>query len=208
LLTIKPQPFNSLWVSAQSLQELGETFIRFQEYYESPNPDFHGKPFTLGSVKSYYSIKYGGDTYSDMWVGFNFPSSILQPFFNGLFDPLTEHEQEFLRLVKYRTDSYYIIGAQSRSVLRHELAHSMYSYCEDYRIEIDALIQKNKRKFGKVIQYMVGEGYSKKVVSDEIQAYVTDNDNHFILDNLDPILINSVNNIYQKHRRRCSNNEQ
>jgi hypothetical protein len=37
MLKIKKQPYNSVWITADSQKELGETFIRFQEYYESPH---------------------------------------------------------------------------------------------------------------------------------------------------------------------------
>jgi hypothetical protein len=61
MLTIKKQPFNSVWIKASSQKELGNTFIRFQEHYESPNPDFRNKIFTLGQARQWYSITYGGD---------------------------------------------------------------------------------------------------------------------------------------------------
>ena len=35
-LKIKKKPFNSVWICADSQEELGNTFMRFQEYYESP----------------------------------------------------------------------------------------------------------------------------------------------------------------------------
>lgn len=202
MLTIKSQPYNSVWVSASSQKELGETFIRFQEYYESPNPDFYNKIFTLGSVKHWYSIQYGADVYSDMWVGFNFPSSVLEPFKQGLFDPLTEEEKILLNLLKYRNDDYYIIGAQNKSVLRHELSHAMYGFSKKYREEIDQFIEDYRYKFKKIKQHILEKGYHKDVVNDEIQAYVTDNDDTFILNNLDPELISGINKIYIRNKKK------
>ena len=50
MLKIKKQPYDSVWISADSQKELGETFIRFQEYYENPSRKFRNKIFTLGDI--------------------------------------------------------------------------------------------------------------------------------------------------------------
>lgn len=200
MLKLKKQPYNSIWISADSQRELGETFIRFQEYYESANEHFRGNTFTLGAIKHWYSLEYGGDVYSDTWVGFNFPSSVLQPFKHGLFDPLTALENELLSLVKYRNDDYYIIGAQNKSTLRHELCHAMYGFSDKYRAEIDKFIGKHNSKFKKVKKYILDKGYHADVLNDELQAYITDNDDPFIVNNLDAELISGINKIYQKYK--------
>jgi len=205
MLKLKKQPYNSVWISADSQRELGETFIRFQEYYESANLDFQGKIFTLGAVKHWYSVEYGGDLYSDTWVGFNFPSTVLIPFKHGLFDPLTEQEIELLHLLRYRNDSFYIIGAQNKSTLRHELCHAMYGYSPKYKQEIDKFIQKNESRFRKIRKYILDKGYTKEVVNDEMQAYITDNDDSYILNNLDAELISGINKIYQRYKKHDLN---
>ena len=144
MISCKKQPYNSVWICADSQEELGRTFIRFQEYYESPNPEFKGKIFTLGMVRQWYSIKYGADTYHHDWTGFNFPSKVLIPFKQGLFDPLTTEETELLNLFKYRNDHFYIMGAQNVETLRHELSHALYDSNIKYKttliyfLEIDS----------------------------------------------------------------------
>jgi hypothetical protein len=201
MLKIKKQPYNSVWISADTQKELGETFIRFQEYYESPSKRFRNKIFTLGSIKNYYSLQYGADLYSDLWIGFNFPSSVLVPFKQGLFDPLTSQEKELLGFLKYRNDNFYIIGAQNNSTLRHELSHAMYGYDPRYKNEIDNYISKNKKGFSKVSKYIIKKGYDKSVLNDELQAYITDNDDDFIRNNLDANLINEIFYIYKRYRK-------
>ncbi len=205
MLKLKKQPYNSVWISADSQTELGETFIRFQEYYESDNPEFRNQVFTLGSVKHYYSKEYGSDLYSDTWVGFNFPSSVLIPFKQGLFDPLTNYETVLLEALKYRNDNFYIIGAQNKSTLRHELCHAMYGYSIKYKNEIDKFITKNQSRFKKVSKYILDKGYTKDVLKDELQAYITDNDDTFILNNLDAQLIAGINKIYQRYKKHDLN---
>jgi hypothetical protein len=201
MLKIKSQPYNSVWISADSQEELGRTFIRFQEYYESPNPEFRGKIFTLGMVRQWYSVKYGADTYHHDWTGFNFPSRILLPFKQGLFDPLTSEEIELLNLFKYRHDNFYIMGAQNNATLRHELSHALYDSNEKYRNEIDSYIKKNKRGLAKTKKYILDKGYAEEVLNDEIQAYVTDNDDQTIISSTDPHIILDINKIYKKYRK-------
>lgn len=201
MLKIKHQPYNSVWISADSQKELGETFIRFQEYYESPSKKFRNQIFTLGHIKNYYSLLYGADLYSELWIGFNFPSSVLFPFKQGLFDPLTPQEKELLGLLKYRNDKFYIIGAQNNSTLRHELSHAMYGFNQKYKNEIDNLIKKHNKDFIKVSQYILKKGYDKSVLNDELQAYITDNDDEYIRNNLNPNRINDIFSIYKRHRK-------
>lgn len=198
MLTCKKQPYNSVWIKADSQDELGLTFMRFQEHYESVNPKFRNQIFTLGQLKNWYSEKYGGNTYQVDWTGFNFPSKVLVPFKQGLFDPLTSGEENLLDLLKYRNDNFYIIGAQNNSVLRHELAHALYGHNSEYKKQIDNFINKHKNKLIKVLKHLEQKGYTKDVLYDELQAYVTDNDDTDIINLTCPSVISGINKIYNK----------
>lgn len=199
-LKVKKQPFNSVWISADSQGELGNTFIRFQEHYESPK--FKGQIFTVGQVRSWYSSTYGANTYEKDWSGYNFPSTVLKPFRDGLFDPLTNEEQEFIKLFQYRHDSFYIIGAQTEDVLRHELSHALYGYSVKYRISIDQLIKKYQKDLKLTIKYILDKGYDKAVINDELQAYITDNDDEFIQKNTPKNIIEQINQLYEYHSKQ------
>lgn len=199
MLNCKQQPYNSVWVWADSQEELGLTFMRFQEHYESANPLFRGNIFTQGQLKRWYSETYGSNNYHLTWIGFNFPSMVLEPFKEGLFDPLTVEEHRLLELFRYRKDKFYIIGAQTNSVLRHELAHALYSSNSKYKQEIDQFLNKNKNKLTKTAQYILGKGYCKEVLNDELQAYITDNDDTEIINTLCPTIIAGINKIYKKY---------
>lgn len=206
MLKVKSQPFNSVWISADTQQELGNTFIRFQEYYESPNTDFKDSIFTLGQVRAWYSITYGADTYEQDWHGFNFPSKVLLPFKQGLFDPLTQQEQELINLFKYRHDNFYIIGAQNKAVLRHELSHALYSYDNRYAKTIDSICIKNKKVLSKTRKYILDKGYHPDVLNDETQAYITDNDDEFIINNTPKNVIKQMNDLYEKFYKEYTKN--
>jgi len=201
MINCKQQPYNSVWVWADSQEELGLTFMRFQEHYESSNPLFKGKVFTQGQLKQWYSETYGANNYHSTWVGFNFPSFVLHPFKDGLFDPLTTEETRLLELFRYRKDSFYIIGAQNNSVLRHELAHALYASDSKYRNEIDTFIAKNSKKMKKTFNYIFSKGYCKEVVNDEIQAYITDNDDSELINLTCPSVIAGINKIYNKFNK-------
>lgn len=198
MLHCKIQPYNSVWIKADSQDELGLTFMRFQEHYESVNPKFRNKIFTLGQLKRWYSEKYGSDSYHVHWTGFNLPSSILEPFKDGLFDPLTAEENNLLNLFRYRQDLFYIIGAQNNETLRHELAHALYATNIEYRKQIDRFIQQNKKKLTKTLKFIKNKGYHTDVLNDELQAYITDNDDSDIISLTCPMVISGINKIYNK----------
>lgn len=199
MINCKKQPYNSVWVWADSQEELGLTFMRFQEHYESDNPLFRGGVFTQGQLKQWYSEIYGANNYHTTWVGFNFPSSVLMPFKEGLFDPLTTEEQRLLDLFKYRSDNFYIIGAQSTSTLRHELSHALYASNLKYKLEIDSFLHKNQKKLKKTNSYILQKGYCKEVLNDEIQAYITDNDDNELINITCPTVLAGVNKIFNKY---------
>lgn len=202
MLNCKIQPYNSIWIWADSQDELGLTFMRFQEYYESPNPEFRGKIFTLGQLRRWYSETHGSNSYHSHWVGFNFPSSVLKPFKDGLFDPLTSEEQGLLHLLKYRGDDFYIIGAQTSSILRHELSHALYASNTNYKNEIDNFLTKNKKKIVKPSKYILNKGYSKHVLYDELQAYITDNDDNDLINITCSTIIAGVNKIFNRYNTK------
>jgi len=199
MINCKKQPYNSVWVWADSQDELGLTFMRFQEHYESDNPLFRNGVFTQGQLKRWYSETYGSNSYHLHWVGFNFPSKVLIPFKEGLFDPLTIEEQRLLDLFKYRSDNFYIIGAQNNSTLRHELSHALYASNIKYKSEIDRFLTKNKKKIQKTLKYIKDKGYCDEVLFDEIQAYITDNDDNELINITCSSVIAEVNKIYKKY---------
>jgi hypothetical protein len=199
MLTIQKQPYNSVWIKADSQDELGLTFMRFQEFYESDNPNFRNKIFTVGQLRNWYSETYGSNSYHVHWIGFNFPSKVLIPFKEGLFDPLTNEEKNLLDKLRYRRDNFYVIGSQDSSVLRHELSHALYSSNIKYKQEIDLFILNNKKKLKEPFNYIMSKGYCKDVLNDEFQAYITDNDDNELINKTCHSVISGINKIYDKY---------
>jgi hypothetical protein len=197
MLKIKKQKHNAVLISADSQEELADSFMRFQEFYE--NPHWADKIFTVGQVKKWYSEKYGADTYRFDWHGFNFPSCVLKPFKEGLFDPLTENEHKILSFLKYRNDNFYVIGSNTDDVLKHELNHALYYTNKKYREETNNLIDSNKKQLKNVFSHILKLGYHKKVLYDETQAYCLDDgyfEKHKI--NLSPNFVSKLKILNEK----------
>jgi hypothetical protein len=60
MIHCKQQPYNSVWVWADSQEELGLTFMRFQEYYESANPNFRDNILDYGKSVIRFFIRSSG----------------------------------------------------------------------------------------------------------------------------------------------------
>jgi hypothetical protein len=151
--------------------QLAATFLRVQEYYESPR--FHGRIFSLEEFMDWYAQRYGNFTYYEDWAGFNVPSSALKPFYAGKFDPLSEKEKELLRLFKGLWERFYVIGiydSDGRDSLTHELAHALYFIDDGYRKAVQKAMSGYKTT--KLARQIAAAGYAKHVIRDEIHAYL------------------------------------
>lgn len=181
MLYLKKTPYNSYCVSADSNKELARSFMRFQEYYESPNDAFRGKIFTVGQYRSWYEKQYGWFSYETDWTGFNIHSYVLDPFKEGLFDPLLPEETNLVSLfVNAPSDKFYIIGANSDDVLHHELNHALYAYSKDYANEVNKVFDANLEYIKYALDHLLNKGYCKYLLYDELQSYILDNDKEII----------------------------
>ena len=151
---------------------LTETFLRFQESYESPNPKFRNSVFTLGQFIDWYSQENGGFTYYTDWEGMNIPSYVLTPFIKGLFDPLSPLEEQFVNLFKSRTDKFYVIGTfgENHESLDHEWAHALYYTDVDYRGKVNQILKDYNLSDLKA--WLIKRGYCNEVLDDECHAYI------------------------------------
>ena len=167
-------------VTIEDPELLAKTFIRFQEYYESP--EFRNKIFTLGQFKDWYSKKYGAFTYYSDWDGFNIPSHVLQPFVKGLFDPLTDEEKNMLECFKYRSDKFYIIGVSEDSgdTLDHEICHGLYHTNDEYNGAVNKVLTAHAKDLSSIYDFLKRKGYSPAVWKDEANAYIANNYDYFI----------------------------
>src|SRR3989338_320286 len=109
-----------LHVNFGTQRELASTFVRFQEFFESPH--FRGRVFSMEEFVGWYVANSdngkatGRFTYFEEFLGFNVPSFALQPFLEGKFDPLSSPEQDLLGSISAKKgEPFYLIGTFGRS---------------------------------------------------------------------------------------------
>ncbi len=177
---------NIYHVNFDRQKDLCESFMRFQEHFESP--EFRGKVFSIKEYKKWYratspgGIKSGRFTYNQDWTGFNIPSNILNPFYEGRFNPLSKKEKVFLKLFsdKISGPDFYIIGTFGDiqvSALTHEIAHALYFSDPEYREKMQSLIREiPEYDLRRIHDYFDSTGgYHPDVFEDETHAYVAIN---------------------------------
>lgn len=182
-----------LHVEIPDKYDLAMSFVRAQEWYESPK--FHHKHFTLEEFMRWYSKEYGKGcfTYPNDWSGFNVPSTALVKFMNHL-DWSTAEFNLFDCLVreglvippdpcrpgpswgKYRARKpFYVIGTSDESnprTLSHERAHGKFFVDDDYRWAVRKELRRPKYDTKPLAEHLLKNGYSTWNLEDEMHAYV------------------------------------
>ena len=161
-------------------KELGMAFLRLQEYYESVK--FKGKIFSVEEFKAYWKKtklgrKSGKFSYCQYFDGFNIPSKVLRPFYDGKFNPLTKLEKQILmQLKKIKEKKFYIIGTRnngSQELFKHELAHSLFHSNHSYKMRVKRVLKKlDKKSKMKLDRYLKDIDYHPAVMEDERHAYL------------------------------------
>lgn len=178
LFQVIPQIFA---VTFKDRYNLCMSFLRYQEYYESPIRAIRNKNFTIFEFMELYSKKFGKGsfTYPNDWDGFNLPINIIKEVFSNQIKDQNHYDNIMLEIIN-EIDTYvdpnvktYLIGTtKNKSSLNHELAHGLYYTNPNYKKEMLALIEDLSddfiEKFHSSLKKM---GYTKSVYNDEIQAY-------------------------------------
>lgn len=163
-----------------SHEDLCMSFLRFQEFYESP--EFAGKVFSHAEFREWYIAnspagkETGNFTYYDDWGGFNIPSYVLGPFYGGDFDPLTDLERNILQLFEDEVSKFYVVDTSLESReedVKHELSHGLYYVNDEYKESVDAVIasifESDRERLGDFIK---SHGYGDDTLVDEMHAYL------------------------------------
>jgi len=165
--------------------DLAMTFCRVQEFYESPYKQIRGAYFTMLEFMSIYSKDRDGSfTYPIDWGGFNVPGDIVSKLFT-LFYPSDYNEYDAtLEDIHYKimdetkSSNYYLISSDGddQEVINHELCHALYKLELSYKKEVTKILKDLlSSTHTKLKQRLLDMGYTKKVVDDEIQAYLAEN---------------------------------
>jgi len=167
-----------------TLYDMGMTMVRVQEYYESPY--FRGRYFALETYMDWWAETEGKDCfdYPAVWGGFNVPGYVIYEWHKQfhhegirdrerlLLDALLEARGNLENIKKT-----YLIAACSKSdeyetTVRHETAHAFYALHPKYKKSCKKLLaQMSPKVYAKAEKILLGGGYDKSVVADEIQAY-------------------------------------
>lgn len=159
--------------------ELGSTFIRMEEFYESPFEDIRGKWFSLDYYMDLYAAsKNGNFSYFDDWGGFNIPGNSLLDFFDKFEDDLRTKEHNVKQIIeKHILDNdpnFYVIGSTpSADILEHEYAHAKYYLNPEYRGACDYIYEDMPALVKSQISgKLLAMGYDQTKVEDETHAYL------------------------------------
>lgn len=188
---------NNLYcVEMKNPYDLAMLFVRYQEYYESPNPLVRGQAFDIDEYMRWYAtsdtrryVKGSENTFSypTDFAGYNIPSSsindiLIKGNYKGnlnMWDNLMMdiRNSVILDIGKGEEHNFYLIGTphMDSDVLRHEIAHGFYYLGIIYRDLMNDLIKTDLTKvqlkeFKKVLKTY---HYADEVMLDEIQAYLS-----------------------------------
>ena len=161
-------------------------FCRVQEYYESPNPEFRGKNFSIWDYIEWYSREHGDVfTYTFDWGGFNIPLNVAESCYSKLLKKgeFTPYDLEMNYIVKtirgmVGNGKAYIIGAPTTEdeTFEHEVCHGLYATNKEYKGLVDEITETIEwQDYLKFEGNLLDMGYTAAVIPDEIQAYLSTN---------------------------------
>lgn len=163
-------------VQCKSLYNLTSTFMRLQEFYESPFPDIRNCYFSLEHFMDEYADYKGNFTYTSDFAGFNIPDYVVRNFFSVFKKDLLEKEKELHKHLScaLKRKKFYLIGIsdEENDAINHELAHGYYYLDSDYRNSMDDLTDNSAIK-SSLNKYLRNNMYSRDVFKDEVQAYLS-----------------------------------
>ena len=165
-------------------------FLRVQEFYESPNPQFRGKNFSIWDYIEWYSRRNKDVfTYTFDWGGFNIPLKTAwdcyeklreyeSPYDKVMDDIIGTIELKMFNKKNTRNWNAYIIGADSTEsdTFEHEICHGLYATNKQYKELVDEVtISIPFKEYQIFRKNLLDMGYNGIVIDDEIQAYLSTN---------------------------------
>lgn len=161
-----------------SLYDMSSTFIRYQEFYESPK--FRDKAFTLAEYMDWYvSMQDDGKfDYLEQVQGIGLPMYSMYDFERAVLGEFSGREEKLMGYMDHNLDEheYYIIATATKgdkSALAHEVAHGMYYTIPEYQKEVNA-ITKGVKIPSLTKHINKGGYYHKAVKKDEFHAYLVE----------------------------------
>ena len=174
-------------VEFENNYDLAMTFLRYQEFYESPNSKFRGKSFTILDYMEWYSKDRDGHfSYPSDWSGFNIPDHVIEQNRKTIIDFNKYDECMFSiqsKIHKHNYEKFYLIGAleNDHHTRAHEVAHGLYYINDEYKKSMNNLIKSylSVKEKNKIEEELNNLGYSRVVFKDEMQAYLSTGNEYF-----------------------------
>lgn len=156
-------------------------FLRYQEFYESINPEFRGKSFSYLDYLSWY-VQYTNSstfTYPKDFIGYNLPSDSIKECYLSIprgdknkYDWMMN--KLWCELFDDSNGKFYVIGTiRKDNTYHHEIAHALYYLEPEYKKQMDNLTANLPARFKRDIFNILATIYPEKVFNDELQAYMS-----------------------------------
>lgn len=170
-------------ITMPSQYELTSSFMRLQEFYESPYDHIRDHYFTHEEYIDTYVKETGGFTYFSDWNGFNVPGHVADQWIEMVTKlprpGLWEKEKQLYDAIKtdrrfYGDQKYYIIGTWTHKHIDHELCHALWYLNEDFREKSTKLLNDlHLRDLGRMKMFLLDNGYpnDENILNDEANAY-------------------------------------
>ncbi|MCK9440291.1 MAG: hypothetical protein M0Q13_02605 [Methanothrix sp.] len=182
--------------------DITSTFMRLQEFYESPYKGIRGCYFTLEEYMDIYAKENGNFTYTTDWSGFNIPDNIVREFFRLFENKLLNKERNLLDKISFllnNDEKFYLIGVYKSHDLEHEISHAYYYLDKKYKKTMNLITDKLDRNFfNDIYNKLLNMDYCKNVIMDEIQAYLATSNKAYLKRVLNLINIDDIVNIYKE----------
>ncbi len=176
---VKPKIFH---FNFKDQYQLAMHFLRYQEFYESPNPKFRNHGFTILDFMEWYSKAFGNGsfTYPLDWVGFNVPNKVFERAIEkspeeNKYD--TTMIEAYFQCKQKAGAKFYIIGSVGDKTsqfyaMKHEVAHGFFYLNPTYKKEMTKLVKALKPRLrNDMFAAFKKIGYTPQVYVDECQAY-------------------------------------
>lgn len=149
-------------------KELAYTFLRPQEFYESPR--FKDQIFTIEEFTQWYEKEYESSYHID-WSGFNLPDHVFKPFMDGKFE-LSELEKPLIESARKIEGPFYIVGAMTndRPTVLHEVSHGLFYLNPVYKQNVLRILMT--ADLDPIKNFLIEIGYDESVLLDECHAYL------------------------------------
>lgn len=182
-LTVREITENVFLVEADSQYEITSTFMRLEEFYESPFKEIRRKFFTHEQFMDLYARENGKFSYFEDWAGFNVPCDAYNNWVKVFSKKdLSEKEKTLIKLINSvkNNNKFCIVGTckdknnqDYARIFDHELSHAWFYLDIEYKREMLRLVRSLKKiSRQQITNQLTEDGYSKNCFEDEIIAYL------------------------------------